>query len=186
MRAALLTLLLVPGLLGSGPARAGTLAFAPTAGAGTTPSAIGAAATAPDTVRGKPFYGIRLTPPGQPFGRRLGYAAVAFPESPFNVAVTERGVYVYDLHVVATALRPRPGAVHVLWLASPDLDHVEKVGVLERDDALRTRVSFDNKFVLFVTEEASADASRPTGRVVARGISRSGRMESMFSHGASP
>lgn len=149
-------------------------------------SAGAAERAAPDTVQGKPFYGIRLTLPGQPFGRQLAHAAVAFPETPFNVAVTERGVYVYDLHVSATGLRPRPGAVHMLWLASPGLDHVEKVGVLEGDEALRTRVAFDNKFLLFVTEEASPDVTRPTGRIVAQGVSRSGRMESMFSHGASP
>lgn len=176
-RAALLVLLVGSGLSGaSNPALAGPIAVsaAPVEGA------------ASDTVQGKPFYGIRLTPPGQPFGRQLAYAAVAFPETAFSVAVTERGVYVYDVHVASTGLPPRPGVVYVLWLASPDLEHLEKVGVLKGDETLRTRVAFDNKFLLFVTEEGSADVSRPTGRVVAQGISRSGRMESMFSHGAAP
>lgn len=143
-------------------------------------------ATAADTLRGVPYYGITLRRPGDPRGPRFGYATVAFPESPFNVAVTSRGHYVYDLSVTAERLLPKPGIVFILWIASPDLEHIRKVGVIDRQTTLETRVDFDNKFLVFVTEETSGDVSEPKGRIALRGGSRSGRMESMFAHGLCP
>lgn len=143
----------------------------------------GSVALPADTIPDKPYYGIVLRRPGALLiDRGLGYATVSFPETPFNVALTRQGHYIYDLLVSARGLPPGRGT-YVLWLASPDLTHLEKVGVIDRESTLRARAAFDNKFVLFITEEASADVDRPAGRVVLRGISRSARMESMFSHG---
>jgi len=142
-----------------------------------------------DTVRvgeGKPYYRVLLRRPADPLGPVFGEAVVAFPETPFNVAVNRSGYYVYDLFISADGVRPRPGMVHMAWVADPELEHVKRAGVLERGGGARERVDFGNKFLVFVTEEGSAEVDRPTGRIVLRGTSRSGRMESMFSHGFCP
>lgn len=129
-----------------------------------------------------PFYEIVLRRPGQLNGPGFGTVSVAFPATPFTVAVTDRGHYVYDLRASSLRLPWRPGVVYVVWLASADLERIDKVGAIGRDEALTFRVDFANKFLVFVSEERSTEVEHPQGRILAQGVSRSGRMHGMFSH----
>lgn len=144
------------------------------------------AAVASDTVPQTPFYEIVLRRPGQLSGRGFGTVTIAFPETPFNVAVTGRGHYVYDLRISSLRLPWRPGIVQTVWVASADLERIDKVGAIGRGETLTFRVDFANQFLVFVSEESSTEVEQPQGRIVARGISRSGRMDGMFSHGLCP
>ncbi len=144
------------------------------------------AGIAADTIPQTPFYEIVLRRPGQLNGRGFGTVAVAFPETPFNVAVTGRGHYVYDLRISSLRLPWRRGIVNTVWVASADLERIERVGVIARDESLAFRVDFANEFLVFISEESSTDVEQPRGRIVARGLSRSGRMVGMFSHGLCP
>lgn len=144
------------------------------------------AGVASDTVPQTPFYEIVLRRPGQLSGRGFGTVTVAFPATPFNVAVTGRGHYVYDLGISSLRLPWRQGVVHMVWVASADLERIDKVGAIGRDESLSFRVDFANKFLVFISEEPSTEVEQPQGRIVARGTSRSGRMDGMFAHGFCP
>lgn len=132
------------------------------------------------------YYDVRLRRPGVFSGPGLGRVKVVFPASPFGVAVTPDGNYVYDLHISGERLPPTRGFFYIVWLASSDLRIVKKVGKLEGGETLRAMVDFDNKFVVFVSVEASVDVVEPQGRIIVRAMSRSSGMHGMFSHGFCP
>lgn len=133
-----------------------------------------------------PFYSMVLRRPGVHTGSGYGNVTVAFPETPFGVAVTPGGTYIYDLVISGERLPRRRNGVFVAWVAPNSLDEIRKIGEIARGDSLRTRVDFDNKFVVFISEEAHSEIDEPQGRVIGRAISRSSRMDGLFSHGFCP
>ena len=110
-----------------------------------------------------------------------GTARMVFAESPFGVTVTADGSHSYRAHFETQGLGNRSGAL-VVWVATPSLDQVQKLGTLDDAGRLSGRVAF-NKFIVFVTEEPNAEVERWTGKILLRGISPSGRMHSMAGHG---
>lgn len=70
------------------------------------------------------------------------------------------------------------------WVASPDLDPVHRLGEIGARGSASGEVTL-NKFLVFVTEEpvGTVEGDRWEGPVVLKGKSRSGRMQSMASHG---
>jgi hypothetical protein len=149
----------------------------------------GAGVVHPCVVRdGAPYYSIELfatrNVPGT--GLAEGVVEVSVPaSSPFSVALGADGSYVYDLDLAIGRMRtPRQGHL-VAWVTTPELDLVERMGVL--DESLRARGTVRwNKFIVVVTLEADEDpsADRWSGPVVFRGMSRSGMMHTMVGHGA--
>ncbi len=131
------------------------------------------------------YYGIEMVTtrrvPGT--GRATGAGTVAFARSPFGVAVSPRGSYVYDLSLSVDRIKaPRRGA-YTAWAASPDLDDVVRLGVLETGRRVSGRIDW-NKFLVLVTLEPSAEPTdRWHGPVVMRGMSRSGLMHTLAGHG---
>ena len=131
------------------------------------------------------YYGIEMVTtrrvPGT--GRATGAGTVAFARSPFGVAVSPRGSYVYDLSLSVDRIKaPRRGA-YTAWAAAPDLDDVVRLGVLEAGQMVSGRVDW-NKFLVLVTLEPSAEPTdRWHGPVVMRGMSRSGMMHTLAGHG---
>lgn len=140
----------------------------------------------PDSTPETPYYRILLRRPADPRGPSFGQVGIAFPESPFNVAVTRSGHYIYDLFVSVQRPLPQTGVTYVAWLATPDLRRVERLGAIGPGEVLQHRVDFENKFVVFISEESDPDVGEVSGRIVLKGTSRSGRIESMFSHGFCP
>jgi len=134
---------------------------------------------------GAPYYTIELVPTGRVPGTRRaqGEARVAFGGSPFGVAVTAAGRYIYDVTVGFDGL-PAPAGRYVVWLASADLQEIQPVGPLDADLGATASVEW-NKFLVVVTLEPAAGelAASWTGPIVARGMSRSGRMHTMAGHG---
>lgn len=139
-----------------------------------------------DTLKGSDYFAVDLEPLRTAPSPASGKAAVWFSDSPFGVAVTVEGFYIWEFALRVQDLPRRPNATYVAWLAAPDLDPLHKLGVVEEGRELTGRVDFDNQFILFVTAEEDADVEKPRGRIMLRGISRSGYLDSFFSHGFCP
>jgi hypothetical protein len=123
---------------------------------------------------------VTLVPTAHANGAR-GRVDLRFAPSPFGVTVSPDGHHRYDALVETTGVRP-DGRALVVWAATPDLDRVQKLGTLDSAGRLAARIAF-NKFLVFVTAEASADVERWAGPILLRGISPSGRMHTMAGHG---
>ncbi|HAK57157.1 MAG TPA: hypothetical protein DCP38_17010 [Acidobacteria bacterium] len=131
------------------------------------------------------YYGIEMVTtrrvPGT--GRATGAGSVAFARSPFGVAVSPSGTYVYDLSLAVDRINaPRRGA-YTAWAAAPDLEDIVRLGVVEEGQPVSGRVDW-NKFLVIVTLEPSAEPTDSwQGPVVMRGMSRSGMMHTLAGHG---
>ena len=111
-----------------------------------------------------------------------GTLTLTQPVTPFGIAVDAEGRQVYDIPVRVEQLRRRAGATYIAWAATPELDEHIEVGVLDQAGVLTGRVVW-NKFLVFVSEEASADVERWRGPIVLTGLSPSGRLHTMAGHG---
>ncbi|MCH2279064.1 MAG: hypothetical protein MK358_09360 [Vicinamibacterales bacterium] len=131
------------------------------------------------------YYGIEMVTtrrvPGT--GRAIGTGMVNFARSPFGVAVSPSGSYVYDLSLSIDRIKaPRRGA-YIAWAVAPDLQDVVRLGVLEEGQVASARVAW-NKFLVVVTLEPSTNpTARWQGPVIMRGMSRSGMMHTLAGHG---
>ncbi len=131
------------------------------------------------------YYNIVLVPTRKVPGTRqaAGVATVSFAPSPFGIALTPDGRYVYDLAVAVEKLQPPKAGAYVVWVSTPDLDRVVRLGVLDAQGRTAGQVSF-NKYLVFITlEPTDAPGDRWTGPVILRGISKSGFMHTMAGHG---
>ena len=143
---------------------------------------------ASERVAGAPpaYYAIALVPTGRVPGTRLskGIAESRFAASPFGVSLAPGGEYVHELIIATRGLRPREGREYVVWLSTPELDQIERIGPLDDSYQARGEVAW-NKFLVIITlEQAGVDGDIWQGPVIMRGMSRSGRMHTMAGHGA--
>lgn len=131
------------------------------------------------------FYAIDLVPTGNIIGtgEYVGTAEVRLDESPFDVAVTGDGTLRRRVRVDMRGLRPPPAGEYVVWAAPPNLETVEKLGVLGEDMTLTGQVAFPKFLLVISLEENPTDVRRWSGPIVHRGMSRSGYMHTMAGHG---
>lgn len=125
-------------------------------------------------------FALRLVPTANANGAS-GSAQLHFVESPFGVAVTTDGHHAYRIEIATTGLRAAGDAL-VVWAATPSLDQVTRLGALDAGGRLSATVAY-NKFLVFVTAEASPDVERWAGPILLRGASASARMHTMAGHG---
>lgn len=109
-------------------------------------------------------------------GGRLELLPVA---SPFDVAVTADGSQRYRTRLIVHGL-PDPATLgdyntYVTWVVSWYVEDSQRLGVAANGARDMDEVRW-NKFRVLITAEASPDAREPTGPVVLRGISPSGRL----------
>jgi hypothetical protein len=123
---------------------------------------------------------VRLVPTANANGAS-GTVDMRFADSPFGVAVTPDGHHAYAADIRTRGLRPA-GSALVVWAATPSLDQVTRMGALADDGSLSGTIAY-NKFLVFVTAEASADVDRWSGPILLRGASPSARMHTMAGHG---
>lgn len=139
----------------------------------------------PPLVAAPEFYVIELVTtrriPGS--GAATGRVDVTFTPSPFGISLTENGDYLRDVEINVSNLRPSDQGVFVVWLTTPQLDRIERVGVLG-DGPLRGQVRW-NKFLVVISLEQDDASSAPrwAGPIVLRGMSRSGAMHTSAGHG---
>ena len=119
-------------------------------------------------------------------GSRSAYGVtnVTFTKSPFGVAISDTGNYVYDLSITIDNLRAPRDGVYVGWVSTPDIDRIKRLGPLNEEMRLHGQVQW-NKFLVIISleEKTNEGAERWQGPIVLRGMSRSGRMHTMAGHG---
>ena len=111
-----------------------------------------------------------------------GSMTLTQPGSPFEITVDEGGFQTFDIEIQVEQMRKRRGAFYVAWAAKPELDEWVKLGTLGEDNRLAGRVAW-NQFLIFVSEEGSADVERWQGPIMLTGLSPSGRLHTMAGHG---
>lgn len=111
-----------------------------------------------------------------------GSMTLTQPDSPFEITVDAGGFQTFDVEVRVERLRRREGAVYVVWAAKPELDEYVQLGTLPEENRLAGRIAW-NQFLLFVSEEATADVERWQGPIMLTGLSPSGRLHTMAGHG---
>lgn len=132
------------------------------------------------------FYEIPLVPTGNVpgTGNYQGTARVTFKDTPFDVAVSADGVFHRKIRVDMSGVKRPESGGYVVWVSPPELEPVEKLGVLGPDGRLTGEVSFPKYLVIVTLEENPREIQgRWTGPVVHRGMSRSGFMHGMAGHG---
>ena len=99
------------------------------------------------------------------------------------MSLTENGDYLRDLEINVSNLRAPDQGSFVVWVTTPQLDSIERVGVLG-DGALRGQVRW-NKFLVVVSleQDDASIATRWAGPIILRGMSKSGAMHTSAGHG---
>lgn len=132
------------------------------------------------------YYRIDLVPTKRLQAARhaSGFADVSFAPSPFGIAVTPEGHYVYDLTISVDNLPPARNDNYVAWISTPDLDQILRLGTLDPQATISGQVQW-NKYLVIITLEPTTNTAGAIweGPVVLRGMSRSGKMHTMAGHG---
>ena len=110
----------------------------------------------------------------------VGVIELTRPWSPFGVTVTPQGHHRHQLRSWISGL-PDPSTLgpyqaYIAWATPLELDPVIKLGPVSDGENDLGEVSF-NKFMVFVTAEASPEVDQRSGPLVLRGRSPSSRME---------
>jgi len=113
-------------------------------------------------------------------GDAAGVVELRRPWSPFGVTVTPEGRHRHELVAWIDRL-PEPSALgpytaYVAWATPLALDPVMKLGEVSNGENHLGEVAF-NKYLVWITAEASADVTEREGPLVIRGRSPSARME---------
>jgi FtsP/CotA-like multicopper oxidase with cupredoxin domain len=115
-------------------------------------------------------------------GIRAGVGRVELGRTPgpFTVDVTADGQLRYTPFITLSGLlRPSalgPYTTYVAWVAPQSMERVERLGVVSNGRTVLPPVSLD-KFVVFVTAEASATPQEMSGKLILRGMSPSTRLQ---------
>ena len=113
-------------------------------------------------------------------GDAAGVIELRRPWSPYGVTVTPDGRHRHELVAWLTRL-PEPSSLgpyttYVAWATPLALDPVVRLGEVENGRNELGEVAF-NKYLVWVTAEASADVTERAGPLIVRGRSPSSRME---------
>ncbi len=105
--------------------------------------------------------------------------------SPFGLAVTPEGSFIYDMDVTVEGL-PDPGLLgphttYVVWLATPSLDKVKNMGTISNGEELAFTADW-NKMMVVISAESATDGSRWSGPIVLSGRTPSARLENFAGH----
>jgi hypothetical protein len=132
------------------------------------------------------YYSINIVPTGKVSGVRKtdGVGNIMFATSPYGVALSPEGHYVYELDIQMQNARLDDDKVLTAWVTTPNIDKVNAIGPLDENLHVRGRVDY-NKFLVVITLEPASEEPGDmwTGPIVARGMSRSGLMHTMAGHG---
>jgi hypothetical protein len=121
-----------------------------------------------------------------PSSRLVGTVRLAPARSPFGIATTRDGQFVFDLELDVPALPPptsfgSAAGAFVAWVASAQLDRIEKVGILVPGTILKGRVAM-TKFMVVITAEPDGRGAKWTGPIVMRGNSPSSYLTNFSGH----
>lgn len=128
------------------------------------------------------LYRMKLRPTGQVAGAE-GTALLKPARTPLGMPVGPDGHWRFEARVAVDGL-PAPATLgpyttYVAWVAKADLSRVSRIGPLDADGRGKGTVE-ENKFLVYVTAEPSADVEAPSGPVVVQGMSPSALMQNML------
>jgi hypothetical protein len=132
--------------------------------------------TVVDTTVPRPdLYRINLQPTTVGSGAS-GVAKLALAPSPFGIALSPDGHFLFDVELAVTGL-PKPSrwgpfSTYVAWATTQNLDVARRLGVVTAGKPITAQVDY-HKFILLVTAEADARGEHWKGPVVLRGLSAS-------------
>ena len=121
-----------------------------------------------------------------PSSRMEGKAKLTPAQSPFGLAMTEDGHFIFNLEVEGSTLPPvsafGPGyQTYVAWVTTHDLSRVERIGAFQAGQSTKGRVAM-SKFLVVVSAEATPDGEKWVGPIVLRGRSPSSYLANFSSH----
>ena len=117
-------------------------------------------------------------------GNAAGIGSISYQATPFGIAISPDGSYMYDLDLKIEGLLPARKGKYVAWITTPDIKQIKRLGAM--DDTHRISGVVDwNKFLVVISLEEEPSESKPKwkGPIVLRGLSRSGYMHTMAGHG---
>ncbi len=115
-----------------------------------------------------------------------GEAVLTPARSPFGIAITTDGHFVFNLAVTVPVLPP-PSAfgsrftTYVAWVTTASLDRVERLGALKAGAPTKGRVAM-SKFLVVVSAESNATGTKWAGPIVMKGTSPSNYLTNFSSH----
>lgn len=124
---------------------------------------------------------------GTGVGSRLSGVATLMPaRSPFGIATTPDGHFVFAIDVLVPTLPPptsfsSAAMVFEAWVASANLDRVERLGTLVPGTPTRGRVAM-TKFMVVISAESKPGGAKWSGPIVMRGNSPSSYLTNFSGH----
>jgi hypothetical protein len=130
------------------------------------------------------LYRIPLSGTGA--SRLTGVATLRPARSPFGVATTPDGHFVFTIEVDAPVLPPPSSfgpayTTYVAWVATSELDRIERIGTLGTGTKTTGRVAM-TKFMVVVTAEQGQGGAKWAGPIVMRGVSPSNFLTNFSGH----
>lgn len=121
-----------------------------------------------------------------PSSRLVGTATLIPARSPFGLATTRDGHFVFAVEIEVPILPPvtTHGAqytTYVAWLATAQLDRIERLGPVVAGTKTRGRIAM-TKFMVIITAEPNATGAKWTGPIVMRGNSASSYLTNFSGH----
>lgn len=121
-----------------------------------------------------------------PSSRMEGKAKLTPAKSPFGIAMTEDGYFIFDIEVQASTLPPVNAfgpayRTYVAWVAAHDLSKIIRIGAFQAGASVKGQVAM-NKYLVVVTAETTPDGEKWAGPIVLRGRSPSSYLANFSSH----
>ena len=135
---------------------------------------------------GRPdLYVIPLSGTG-PGSRLTGTATLTPARSPFGLATTRDGHFIFDIEVEVPVLPPAnafraDATTFVAWVTTSQLDRIERLGALVPGAKTKGRVAM-TKFMVVVTAEPNVSGAKWTGPIVMKGTSASSYLTNFSGH----
>jgi hypothetical protein len=138
-----------------------------------------AAAARPD------LYRIPLQGTGS-YNRLAGMATLTPARSPFGIATTKDGQFVFAIDVEVSVLPPPSSfgaayTTYVVWVTTSQLDRIERLGPLTAGAKTSGKVAMA-KFLVVITAEPNAAGAKWSGPIVMRGTSPSNYLTNFSGH----
>ena len=131
------------------------------------------------------LYQIPLQGTGS-YNQLAGIATLSPARSPFGIAITRDGNFLFDIRVSVPVLPPPTAfgagyTTYVAWVTTDQLDRVERLGPLIAGRPTSGRVAMA-KFLVVITAEASAAGAKWSGPIVMKGTSPSNYLTNFSGH----
>ncbi len=120
------------------------------------------------------------------YSRLDGEALLTPARSPFGIAITTDGHFVFNIAVTAPVLPPPSSfgsqfTTYVAWVTTASLDRVERLGAITAGVPTKGRVAMP-KFLVVISAESNATGAKWAGPIVMKGTSPSNYLTNFSSH----